>query len=46
MFQRGVDAKEFGEKLLDTVMYGSEIADTDGSVTISVAKGDDSNGED
>ena len=46
MFQHEIDTKEFSEKLLDTVMYGSNIADADSSVTISVTKGGDSDGED
>lgn len=41
MFQRGIDAKAFGDKLLTTAMYSSEISRTDGSVSISIKAGDE-----
>lgn len=46
MFQKGIDAKAFGEKLLDTAMYSSRVRADDDDVTISLKKGGDGNGED
>ncbi len=45
MFQQGIDAKEFGDKLLTAAMYSSEISRLDGSVSISIKEGDN-DGED
>lgn len=39
MFQQGIDAKEFCEKLLDTVMYSSRVIADDESVTLTMRKG-------
>ena len=41
MFQQGIDAKEFGDKLLTAAMYSSEICRSDDSVSISIKAGDD-----
>lgn len=46
MFQRGIDVKDFGEKLLNTVMYSSDISDEGESVTVAIAKVGDTGGED
>ena len=46
MFQRGIDAKEFGEKLMNTAMYASSVKVDDDSVYIVMQKGGDANGED
>ncbi|HAM15089.1 MAG TPA: SAM-dependent methyltransferase [Eggerthellaceae bacterium] len=45
MFKRGIDAREFGDKLLGTVLYGSDISDAGGSVSIVVEKGGEPDGE-
>ena len=41
MFQKGIDSKEFGEKLLSVAMYSSNIKMSDGNVIISIKAGDD-----
>lgn len=46
MFQKGINTKAFGEKLLDTAMYSSRVSADDDDVTISLKKGGDGNGED
>ena len=46
MFQQGIDAKAFGEKLLDTAMYSSRVSADDDIVTVSMQKGGDGDGED
>lgn len=46
MFQHGIDAKEFGEKLLDTSLYSSRVSADDESVTLTMRKGGDGDGED
>ena len=46
MFQKGIDAKAFGEKLLDTAMYSSRVSEGESDVIISLKKDGDSNGED
>ena len=46
MFRKGIDAKAFGERLLDTVMYSSRVSGAGGDVTISMRKGGGGNGED
>ena len=40
MFLQGIDAKEFGEKLLNTAMYSSSVRESDGEVSISFKSGD------
>ena len=46
MFQKGIDAKAFGEKLLDTAMYSSRVSADADDVTISLKKDGDGDGED
>lgn len=46
MFQQGIDAKEFGEKLLDTAMYSSRVSADNESVTVTMRKGGGGDGED
>ena len=46
MFQQGIDAKAFGEKLMTTAMYSSRVSADDDTVTISMQKGGDSDGKD
>lgn len=46
MFQQGIDAKAFGEKLLDTAMYSSRVSADDKSVTVTIRKGEDGDGKD
>lgn len=41
MFQQGIDAKEFGDKLLTAAMYSSKISYSDDSVSISIKAGDE-----
>lgn len=41
MFRQGIDAKEFGEKLLDTAMYSSRMSADNESVTVTMQKGGD-----
>lgn len=38
MFQRGIDAKEFNEKLLNTALYSSTVSEDGENVTVSLAK--------
>ena len=45
MFQQGINAKEFGDKLMTAAMYSSDISMVDGSVNISIKAGD-KDGED
>ena len=45
MFQQGIDAKEFGDKMLTAAMYSSKISRSDDSVSISIKTGDN-DGED
>lgn len=45
MFQHGIDAKTFGDKLLNTVMYSSSISDEGESVTVAIAKVGDTDDE-
>lgn len=40
MFRQGVDAKEFGDKLLTATMYSGDISLTNGEVSISIKMGD------
>ena len=46
MFQRGINAKEFGEKLLNTMMYSSSVRADDKAVTVTMKKGSISDDED
>ena len=39
MFQKGIDTKDFGEKLLNKAMYSSKVEADDKTVTISMEKG-------
>lgn len=41
MFQQGIDAKEFGEKLLSAAMYSSEVKTHKGTVAISIKLSED-----
>lgn len=41
MFQQGIDARVFGDKLLTAAMYSSEISRSDDSVSISIKAGDE-----
>ena len=45
MFQRGLDAKELGRKLLGAAMYPSSVGADGDFVTVSMRKGD-GDGED
>lgn len=45
MFKRGIDAKEFGEKLLDTAMYSSRVSSDDEFVTFTMRKDGGEDGE-
>lgn len=38
MFQRGIDVRAFGDKLLNTVMYSSGVSNEDEAVTVFIAK--------
>lgn len=46
MYKRGINAKEFGDKLLQKVLYGSTVTGTEKGTNILVEKGEDNNGED
>ena len=46
MFQKGIDAKAFGEKLLAMTLYSSRVNVGDRSVMIRLKKNGDDNGED
>lgn len=46
MYKRGINAKEFGDKLLQKVLYGSTVTGTEEGTYILVEKGEDNNGED
>ena len=39
MFQHGIDAKTFGEKLLETTLYSSHVSADDEFVTVTMQKG-------
>lgn len=45
MYQKGIDAKEFGDKLLTVAMYSSDISMAAGKVSISITAGEE-DGED
>lgn len=40
-FKKGIDTKEFGEKLLNAVLYGSEVSSDDTGVNIKIGGGKD-----
>lgn len=46
MFQRGIDAKEFSEKLMNTAMYASSVKADGDSVSVVMQKGGGDDGED
>ena len=46
MFKKGIDVKSFGEKLLERAMYSSNVEADDEIVTVTMQKGNDSNGKD
>ena len=46
MYKRGINTKEFGDKLLQKVLYGSTVTGTEEGTNILVEKGEDNNGED
>ncbi len=46
MFQKGIDAKAFGEKLLNTAMYSGRVSADDNSVKLVMQKDGDGDGED
>lgn len=46
MYKRGINAKEFVDKLLQKVLYGSTVTGTEEGTNILVEKGEDNNGED
>lgn len=46
MFQRGIDAKEFSEKLMNTTMYASSVKADGDSVSVVMQKGGGDDGED
>ena len=46
MFQKGIDAKTFGEKLMVATMYSSHVSVYGDTVTISIQKGGVNHGED
>ena len=43
MFKEGIDAKAFGDKLLETAMYSSIVSADDASVNIALRKGGEKN---
>ena len=46
MFKKGIDAKSFSEKLTSTAMYSSQVSVDDDTVTVSMQKGGNGDGED
>lgn len=40
MFQEGVDSKKLQEKLMENVMYNSNVTDNGNSISISIEKED------
>lgn len=46
MYKRGINSKEFGDKLLQKVLYGSTVTGTEEGTNILVEKEEDNNGED
>ena len=45
MFQKGIDSKEFGEKLMNAAMYSSRVNADDATVIVTMQKGGDSDGK-
>ncbi len=45
-FKKGIDTKEFGDDLLNAVLYCSDVADDDGKVSIRISKGGEKDGND
>ena len=43
-FKKGIDTKEFGEKLLNAALYGSEVSSDEDWINIRISKGGDENG--
>ena len=39
MFKKGIDVKEFGEKLLNSAMYSSNIEEKNNRICISIDRG-------
>ena len=46
MFQKGIDSKALGEKLMTTAMYSSRVSADDKTVTVTMQKGGNGDGED
>lgn len=46
MFQKKIDAKAFGDKLMTAAIYSSHVSADENTVTISMQKGDGSDEED
>lgn len=46
MYKRGINAKEFGDKLLQKVLYDSTVTGDEEGTSILVEKGENDNGED
>ena len=40
-FKKGIDAKAFGEKLLNAALYGSEVSSDDNGINIKIGCGKD-----
>ena len=40
MFLQGIDAKEFGERILNAAMYSSNVRESNGEVILSFKAGD------
>ena len=40
MFQEGIDSKKLQEKLMENVMYNSNVTDNGNSISISIKKED------
>lgn len=38
MFQRGIDVKEFNDKLISKVLYESDVTEKNGKINISIEK--------
>jgi type I restriction enzyme M protein len=45
MFQKRIDVKTFGEKLMTTALYSSQVSIDDETVTVSMQKGGDGDDE-
>lgn len=46
MFKEGIDAKTFGEKLLETALYSSRVSADNESVTMTMQRDGDGDDED